>query len=97
MQIELLASEYFLKGKQKYQLNAPLLLDYRITSTKFYPKIEFGTSMYFIRNDQIKSEHMTLIVGLSFHYDFFNDYKVFISTRLENNPRIVRFGGGLIF
>ncbi len=97
LQIELLASEYYLESKQRYQLNVPLLLDYRITSTKFYPKIEFGTSMYFIRNDQIKTQHMTLIAGLSFHYEFFKDYRVFINTRFEINPRIVRFGGGLIF
>lgn len=97
LQIELLASEYSFENKQRYQLNIPLLLDYRITSSKFYPKIELGASMYFAKNDQIKAQHISLMAGLSFHYEFYKDYRIFINTRLENSPGIFRFGGGLVF
>lgn len=95
--MELLASEYYLDNKQRYQFNIPLLLNYKLFSEKIYPKVELGTSMYFIQNEHIKTQHMTLIAGFSIDYNFFRDYRVFISTRIESNPRYVRIGGGLMF
>lgn len=112
LQVEFLASEYIQVSRayhfdknynyvpiteNRYQLNVPLMLDYRITATRLYPKIEFGASMYFTSNDLVKTQQMTYIAGLSLHYEIYKDFRFYLLTRAEKSPRVVRFGAGLVF
>ena len=97
LQLEVLASEYYFDNEKKYQLNVPVLLDYKLSSNKFYPKVELGTSMYFTRTGEINAQHIALIGGVSLHYEFFKDYRVFVNTRVESSPGTIRFGGGILF
>lgn len=97
LQVELLAYEYYYKNEKGIALNTPILLDYRLLPGKLYPKIELGASGYFMRKDDLRTQHMTVTGGLSIHYQYYKSYRIFIRTRIENNPRIIQFGAGLLF
>jgi hypothetical protein len=98
LNLELLASEYYYYGgKNNFALNTPLIINYRPLNARIYPKIEIGLSGYLIRRENLQKQIITPVSGLSFNYEYRKSFRIFISSRIENNPRIFRFGGGFIF
>lgn len=97
VQLEILINRYYLENSKYSQLNIPFLIDCKILAKRLSPKVEAGFSSYIIRNDIVKTEHMSFIAGISLHYEYFKDYRIFINARYETNPGILRFGGGFYF
>ena len=107
LQLEVLGSSYFYRkggtssyyrdDRKRYSLNIPLLVSYKVLATKIYPKIEAGVSSYIIHSEEIESQYVTFVGGVSLNYNYFKDFSVFINARYEREPNMVRFGGGLMF
>lgn len=95
--IELLLNRYYLENSKYTQFNIPFIIDYKLLAKRLSPRLEAGLSNYIVRNDIIKAMHLSLIAGISLHYEYYKDYRLFVHARYETNPGILRIGGGVYF
>lgn len=95
--LEILMNRYYMNDAKYLSLNIPFLLDYKILANKLSPRVEAGISTYFIRNNAIKTGHLSLVAGISFQLEYHRDNRIFINARYERNPGILRMGFGLYF
>lgn len=105
-QVEILANEFDMNRKRKHMLNIPIMVTYRLTSSRIYPQIDLGASSYFTKVDQFNLygyeryknvQQFTGFAGISIHGQLWGGINLFMHSRMELDPRVFRFGAGVLF